>query len=245
MKYMLIGLVLAFDITAAFAHTEAEIKMYTIAKKKVSLVEKDPFGFELRRKISEREYYELPMIQQDDTGKASPIDNAGKVIGVAKDLVALGEDIYALVIKGKPNIATEYAPISVIPKVNGQPADVFETENWSMPSSYTYDITYENGFGMDVVKFTYSVIFMHGGTYNGKGKYLTGVQIVPTEAWAFFGYDFSAKMKLGGISNHGTRENPIAGATLLIEHEVKTIVKATVETNVHAVTGAGVIKKVR
>jgi hypothetical protein len=133
----------------------------------------------------------------------------------------------------------------VVPKIDGKPADIIETENWQMPKSVTYEIGYENGFGMDVVKFRYTVIYSYGGSYNGKGKYLTAVQIIPEQTSVMFGYDFRAVMKLGGIANHGTRDNPIAGATLLLEHEVKTIVKANLETYAFQVLGNGGFKKIR
>lgn len=174
-------------------------------------------------------------------GNPSPID-PGQVIKVAKDLVALGEDIYRLVVKGKPSNTTSYAPISVIPKINGQPVDLLETELWKMPVKRTYQITYRNLYRMDVVVFRYSVIFSYGGTYNGKGAYLTAVQIVPESVSTMFGFDFTATMKLGGIQNNGTRENPIAAATILIEHTVSNIIHAENKTDTFFLTGRGGFK---
>lgn len=172
-----------------------------------------------------------------------PIERAGKVISVAKDLVALGEDIYKLVIKGKPTNTLKYAPISVVPKENGEPVDVMSTENWKVPVKRSYEVLYKNLYGMHVVKFRYSVIFAYGGTYNGKGAYLTAVQIVPESVSTLFGYDFTATMKLGGIQNNGSRENQIAGATLLMEYTVSTIMKANSEVDSFFVSGLGELKK--
>jgi hypothetical protein len=171
------------------------------------------------------------------------IETAGKVISVAKDLVALGEDIYTLVIKGKPTNTTTYAPISIIPKENGEPVDVMATENWQIPLKRTFEIVYVNVYGNKVVKFRYSVIFAYGGTYNGKGAYLTAVQIIPESVSTLFGYDFTATMKLGGIQNNGTRQNPVAGATLLMEYSVNTIMKAMTEVDTVFITGHGYFKK--
>lgn len=171
------------------------------------------------------------------------IEKTGKVIQLGKDLVALGEDIYKLVTKGRPNLSTTYAPISVIPKVDGQPVDVMSTEGWSEPQKQTYEVIYTNYYNVNVVKFRFSVIFSANGSYNGKGAYITGAQIVPDMAHALFGYDFSATLKLGGIQNLGTRENPIAGATLIMEHSVNTLIKASMMTTTIFITGKGKIKQ--
>lgn len=245
MKNLALGLLISLSTMAAYAtDLTSDARYLTVNKMTMNLVKKDVLGVELKEKIYQRSYSELPMLPQED-GKPSRVDQAGKVIGVARDLVALGEDVYNLVIKGKPSIATDYAPISVIPKVNGQPADILDTENWKMPKSVTYELLYENVYGMDVVTFRYSVIYSYGGSYNGKGQYLTAVQIIPEQVSVLFGYDFSAKMKLGGIANHGTRDNPLAGATLLLEHEIRTIVKANLETTAFQVVGNGSYKKIR
>jgi hypothetical protein len=248
MKYLALGLLVSLSTLSAYASEEmtTDMRYYQVDKMTVSLVEKDVLGVELREKIYQRSYSELPQMPYED-GKPSVADEAGKIIGVARDLVALGEDVYNLVIKGKPNISTDYSPISVVPKINGQPADILETENWQMPKSVTYEIAYENAwpFNMEVVKFRYTVIYSYGGSYNGKGKYLTAVQIIPEQTSVLFGYDFRATMKLGGIANHGTRDNPIAGATLLLEHEVKTVVKANLETYAFQVLGSGGFKRIR
>ena len=249
MKFLLSSLIIGFStIAGATDFSEAEIQMYTIKEISINTVEEDPLGLELREKVYQKQLSQYQrretVYQQDPIPTPDPIEQAGKIIGVAKDLVALGEDVYNLVIKGKPSVETNYAPISVVPKVNGQPIDPLDMDTFDMPESRSYEVSYKNGFSMTVVKFKYQVIYTPGGSYDGKGKYLTAVQIIPQEAWSLFGYDFKATMKLGGVANHGTRENPIAGATLLIQHDISTVVKATTETNAFQVRGDGKLKKI-
>jgi hypothetical protein len=172
-----------------------------------------------------------------------PIERTGKIISVGRDLVALGEDIYRLVIKGKPTNTTKYAPVSVVPKVNGEAVDLLETEGWQIPVKRTYQILYKNLYGMEVVKFSYSLIYSFGGSYGGRGAYLTSVQIIPESVSTLFGYDFTATMKLGGIQNQGTRDNPIAGSTILLEYTVNTVVKASTEVDSFFITGRGGFRK--
>lgn len=171
------------------------------------------------------------------------LDQAGSVIKVARDLVALGEDLYRLVVKGRPSNTTKYAPISVIPKIGNQPVDLLETENWSMPVKKTYETSWKNLYGVEVVYFRYSVYFSYNGSYDGKGKYLTSVQVLPEVVKTLWGYDFTATMKLGGIQNNGTRANPVAAATVLIEYTVATVVKAENRVDTFFITGKGGLKK--
>jgi hypothetical protein len=175
-------------------------------------------------------------------GVVDPL-GAGNVITTARDLVALGEDIYRLIIKGKPTNTTSYAPVSVIPKLNGQPVDLLETENWEPPRKRTFEVVYKNVYSMDVVRFRYSVIYSYRGKYNNKGAYLTAVQVIPEFIRTLFGFDFTATMKVGGIQNQGTRQNPIAGVTLLMEYTTSSILVIQNRVDSFFITGVGGFKK--
>jgi hypothetical protein len=93
------------------------------------------------------------------------------------------------------------------------------------------------------VNFRFSVLFGYGGSYDGKGAYLTGAQIITEEVNTLFGFDFSATMKLGGIMNQGTRANPIAVALLNLEHTVNSVMVAHTRTDSFMITGRGGFKK--
>lgn len=241
------GLVLALTLGGVATARAAEQSVYeseqyyTITKMKVAEVSKDILGSNKITTLHEKELTVrgVPNV----AGQVDPSEKVGKVISVARDLVALGEDIYRLVIKGKPTNQTSYAPISVIPRVDGKNVDILDTENWRAPVKRTYQITYENLYGIDVVTFRYSVIYSYGGSYNGKGAYLTAVQIIPESVRTLFGFDFTATMKLGGIQNQGTRIDPNAGATLLMEYTVSSLMNAMNQVDSFFVTGKGAFKK--
>lgn len=171
-------------------------------------------------------------------------EKVGTVIGIAKDIVALGEQVYELVKKGKPTNTTEYAPISVLPKaaVSGREVDWDELENFSMPTEKKFVTSIKNGVGNEVVRFEYMVIFSHSGTFNGAGKYITGAEIVPVSVKTSFGWDFSATMKLGGIMNNGTVADPIAGVNLTIKYKMDSWSSAFERNDLIYINGAGQIK---
>lgn len=186
----------------------------------------------------------------DDTSHSSggtpgsKLETAGQVISVARDIVALGEAIYELVKKGKPSNVTEYAPISVVPKdpMTKEIVDIFDLEGFSFPVEKAYVAKIKNGVGKEVVKFTYKVMYSYGGSYNGAGKYLSGVIIVPQSVVTQFGWEFNASMKLSGMMNHGTKADPVAGIMLTIKYQMNGWSTAYERNDTIHITGAGQMK---
>lgn len=242
LKTLIVGFTLVGSVSS-HAVTALDTPYYQIVKKEIRKINtEEVLNVETYKVLSTQNYaQDIPGLP-NAAGQVDPIEKTGKIISVARDLVALGEDFYKLVVKGKPSNTTKYAPISVIPRIQGEDVDVLDTENWNVPKKYTYEIAYTNFYGVDTVKFRYSVIYSYGGSFNGKGAYLTAVQVIPERVNTLFGYDFTATMKLGGIQNQGTRENPIAAATILIEYTVSTILQARNEVNAFFITGKGGFK---
>ena len=229
--------------SAQASSAEANTEYLTIKSKEITRINVDVLNQEVRERLSFSDLEQMSIETPASTKGVVSVANVGKVIAVAKDLVALGESIYTLVQKGKPSNKTTSAPISVIPKEGSSPIDIFDTENWSAPRKNTYEITYKNYFGMEVVKYRYSVIFSYGGSYKGKGAYLTAAQIIPESVNTLYGYTFSATMKLNGITNHGTKENPIAGAIMAMEYTVETVLQASLQNDSYHITGRGAFKQ--
>lgn len=171
-------------------------------------------------------------------------DNAGRVISAARDMVALGEAIYELVSKGKPHNVTEYAPISVVPRdpMTKEIADIFDMEGFSMPVERNFVTKIKNGTGKEVVVFNYKVIYSYGGSYNGAGRYLTNVLIVPSSIRTSFGWEFNASMKLSGMMNHGSRANPVAGVMVTVKYQMNGWRTAFEKNDTIHITGNGQLK---
>lgn len=177
-------------------------------------------------------------------GNPSTLETTGKVIQTARDMVALGEAIYELVKKGRPTNVTEYAPISVIPKdpMTKEHVDPFDMEGFSIPVSKSFTAKIKNGLGKEVVSFTYQVVYSYGGSYDGTGKYLTGVSIIPGSVRTTYGWDFNATMKVSGIMNHGSRAEPVAGVLLTVKYQMNSRSNAFERNDTIHITGAGQLK---
>lgn len=229
------------SVQASTSASEDSYKYYTIKRMVVEELKSDQKGNETSSVIQEKSYGKFDAFGRFN--QVDPIERAGRVIGIARDLVALGEDIYRLVIKGKPTVTTRYAPISIIPRVAGENVEILDTEGWRFPVKRTFRATYENLYGATVVDFRYSVVYSYGGSYDGKGAYLTSVQIIPESITTLFGFDFTANMKLGGFQNQGTRANPIAAATLLMDYTVSSVLKSITKVDTFHVNGKGQFRK--
>lgn len=223
------------------ANDEINENYLTVGSVEVNEIHQDVLNQEVSEQVYEKVLASRLQGLPNEKGMVST-QGVGEVIAIARGIVALGEEIYALVDKGRPVMKTSYAPISVLPTEGGKAVSALETENWKMPSKRTYEITYKNLYGMEVVKYRYSVIFSYGGSYKGKGAYITGAQIVPVSISVSWGYSFSATMRLASLQNYGTVANPIAGVTMSMEYTVETIMKASLETDSYHVTGQGAFK---
>ncbi len=179
------------------------------------------------------------------------VTQAGSVIGVAKDVVALGEAIYALVEKGRPKVTTEYAPISILPRDASNPGtdpavrnavDPFDMEGFSFPVEKMITAKVKSPTGKESVVFQYKVVYSHGGSYNGAGKYLTGINIIPASVKVAHGWTFNSTMKLTGMMNHGTRANPVVGAMITIKYSMSSMTQAFERNDTIYISGDGSMK---
>jgi|SRR5690606_21063131 len=169
----------------------------------------------------------------------------GEVISITRQIIAFGKEVYEIVKAGKPVINTEYAPISILP-VNtefGESISATDLAGWKRPSSEKFKVSYKNGYGAEVVSFTYNVNMSAGGKFRGTGSYITNAQIVPENISVAWGYNFNAKMSLVGLSNLGSDEDPIAGATLKLNFTVSTVVKEERNNMTIFVAGDGTIEQ--
>jgi hypothetical protein len=176
---------------------------------------------------------------------ADSLVGVGEVIAIGKELVALGESIYTLVQKGKPNITTDFSPINVVPKdaTTRQPVDPMDLEGSSDPVRRQYVMTVKNVLGHTLVSFKYKLIFSYGATYDGRGRYVQNAMIIPVDIWVIYGWDVNASMKLLGITNKGTRENPVASAHMAIRFNARSVLTNIDSTDEISVDGLGRISK--
>lgn len=162
------------------------------------------------------------------------------ILMITKDLIALGKEIYKIIDAGKPVVTVDSQPVEILPRdEDGALIDAFQLENWQSPVSVKYRVRAKNYLGMSPLVFEFMLIFTYGGSHNGRGAYITGAQIKPTNLDVLWGYDFNAAFKVQTIMNQGSSESPIAAAVLALDYRVNTVFQDRQQSKMFFINGLG------
>lgn len=151
-------------------------------------------------------------------------------------LITLGKEIWQIIKDGAPVVNFQSESVSVIPEEALCP---FSLYSWSFPISKTFELNYKNKFGMEMIYFTYKLIYSHGGRYQGKGAYLANVSIHPVDIRLKWGQSFDANVKVASGLNVGSQEDPVAGLEISLEWIIKNPVMNTQSHRAYFVDGLG------
>jgi len=92
---------------------------------------------------------------------------------------------------------------------------------------------------MPVVNFSARILFTPGGSYDGKGKYLTQVTVVPANLQVQAGYTFNMNATIPTVLNAGTKADPIGAAEILLKWNVRTVMSHIDQSGSYYVRGDG------
>lgn len=200
-----------------------------------------------------------PTFSQEYMDEKARIDKTkettGKAATVLENIVNTGKKVYNL-IRGNDAVLTETIPFSTaLPQrvlASGENAStefmLKEMAGWEFPPrEKSYEIVITGGMfnWFDVAKIKYQILYTYGGSYNGKGKYLTGVAVQPVRREISSGttVNISCIVPDLGIYNVGTAEDPVAAMNIAIKIDV-TGKGATTEYSTFVVTGRGEFSEV-
>lgn len=168
---------------------------------------------------------------------SSPIDSTiDKVDLIVDKVINIGQKIWNVVEKGKP--VANYSSSSA----NALPENATrwnQLENWSAPKSKIITVVYKNVYGMEVIRFTYRIMLLYGGSVGGVGKYIGYANVEPLEMTTAYMYTFNVKASVDSVYNMGTKTNPLAGMILNIQWTVDTVLKKSTMTHTYTLDGLG------
>ena len=154
--------------------------------------------------------------------------------------MVVGERIWELVKEGQPKVdVAKIKTLDVLPRLPSQTITAFDLTSWSLPQSSSYRIRVKNGWGKIVVDISYRIFYSYGGTYNGKGAYLTGVAVEPTHVHARWGFNVDMGVEVVSITNLGNRENPLPALTFQIHYHIQSVMSASENRDTYTVIGDG------
>ncbi|KAF0124438.1 MAG: hypothetical protein FD189_2398 [Elusimicrobia bacterium] len=163
---------------------------------------------------------------------------AGESLVLIEKIINIAEKIWAIIERNAPvvNITTQYA--TAVP--DGIKSWT-HLQNWSRPRTYTYGFYADNLYGVTVLDVKYKVAYSYGGNYKGKGKYLTGVTVIPEKVDLAWGYKFSmtAQVPDSTVVNIGTHADPHAALQLKLNWRISTPIKSSDGTSVYYIQGNG------
>ncbi|MBY0415880.1 MAG: hypothetical protein K2Q18_17035 [Bdellovibrionales bacterium] len=162
------------------------------------------------------------------------------VIMVVDKLIAIGQKIIPTIEKGKAVVTNNpMTAVSVLPRLDTKDPVLHDMGGWSIPVTKHYKIAYKNGYGSEVISFIYSVTYQYGGSHDGKGRYLTGIRASARNITVSWGFDLDATSQLIQISNVGTQDKVVAGATVEISYTVKNWTRQITTNESFFVAGDG------
>lgn len=187
-----------------------------------------------------------------DTGSASPltpfVDTAkdatvivNEGIKIVDGLINIGSKIWSIVKAGKPVVN-----FNIGPSANALPQGAKcwdELETWQIPNVMRIKSVIKNSYGFALAEFQFDVVFTWGGSFNGKGQYLTHVQVFPSDTYTFFMQELNASVNVASIMNRGTKDDPIAGMQVDIKWQFKNFMNEVNDSTSVFVQGDGFVKK--
>jgi len=155
---------------------------------------------------------------------ALPSDSVGEAAVVIDQIINLGKTVWSVIEKGKPVLESKYSYANALPKGVRSAGDL---EGWSALQAKSYRVHAKNGFGITVYDVTYTLVHRYGGGYQGKGRYLDNVTVLPQHVSLMWGYTMNLDVNVTSTVNMGTRAEPISGMSLELLIKVSTVIKNT------------------
>ena len=86
---------------------------------------------------------------------------------------------------------------------------------------------------------------MYGGSYDGKGKYITHAMFQPKKINVAWGFRFDAVATVPQVVNQGTKAAPIAALQMNMNWKVTTALKNMQQGEVFYINGLGEIRHLK
>ena len=187
-----------------------------------------------------QEYYKIfDEVTSESSRSVDRVEPNPELVVAIEEIINLGKKIWEIVEAGRPVVDVKTDVADALPKGIENWGVL---ENWRTPISKTYEVEYKNLLGMKVVRFSYRILYTYGGSYQGKGQYLTRITVVPADLYVAWGFNFSATAQVPSVTNAGTNLDPLAAAELLVKWSIDNPINHAESTESYYVRGDGILK---
>lgn len=142
---------------------------------------------------------------------------------ILDQIINMGKKLWDIVKDSRPVTNVQYDFANALPKGLTSSA---ELSDFSNVQSSSVRIWGTNPFGMTVYDVTLTAVHQFGGQYEGKGRYLETVSVVPSNLSVLWGYTVDYSVTSVSTLNVGTRLNPVSSLALHAKFKVSTVIKS-------------------
>lgn len=154
-------------------------------------------------------------------------------------VINMGKKVWVVVEAGKPVVNLETDVATALPASAG--GCWLDLEGWMAPVTKTYEVSLENRYGMEVVRFVYRVVFLPGGSFDGVGRYIGYAAMEPVDLSVMWLFKFKAKASVPTVFNMGRKRNPLAAMYMNVEWFVDTPIQHRQGSKAFTLTGLGTV----
>lgn len=158
---------------------------------------------------------------------------------VLDQVINIGQKVWVIAEKGRPVVNTSTNSASAMPDGIRSWSQL---SGWQPSTSRSFRITYQNVYGINVVNFTYRVMYTFGGGFQGRGRFVTGATIIPASLSVAWGWSFNSNVTVPTVVNIGSSENPVGGIQMNLNWKVNTVLVHEEKTSSFFVDGLGRMK---
>ena len=154
-------------------------------------------------------------------------------------LITLGEHVWNFIVNNRPSVQYQAISSSIVPSgiTNWN-----ELQGWQVPVTKVYEKQIKNFWGyVTRASLRYRITFVPGGSYNGKGKYLGEISLVPITLRGSIGQNVKLNANLSSPLNYGTDSDPIATTHLVVTWSKSGILSDYVDSAEYLISGTGEI----
>lgn len=173
---------------------------------------------------------------QDSASSSSAPDALDEFDVKLDKVIAIGKKVWKIIEANKPVVNLSTNRISVVPegiiKWN-------QLEGWQAPTYTKYRVTYKNLWGMKVIRIEYVLSYSYGGSFDGKGNYLSQVGYTITDLHVGWGFTVNAYSEVIRVENMGTTANPLASLEMALHWDIDTVFQSIKRANGYMLMGTG------
>lgn len=182
------------------------------------------------------------LISRTGDPKVESLSPLGELQVWVDQILNIGKKIWAVVEAGKPVVTVRMDSANALPRGIQCWTDM---SGWSAPQAKTYQVRYENAYGINVIDFTYRVMFTAGGNVDGVGKYIANATVIPANINVAWGFKLDANTQIASVFNQGTRQDPLAAMQMNVQWRVDSPLTHDETTETFLLTGSNSLVKMQ